>query len=169
MNIWRFVCRSMVWWHLMIRRHWVRSQSWPQCGYSFFWITPVSPAARRALLFYLHSWFVLKQSRLNSVFSCPSKMWTYGQMLRFRWWHSGCRFEYSLISTSYWQKGGLQYIVGMHFISIHTAIKDIYIYFFCLLEYLKILKTRYIYVILRQVFISSCKKKKKNSYSIFVG
>lgn len=128
MNIWRFVCRSVVWWHLMIGRHWVRSQSWPQCGYSFFWITPVSPEARRALLFCLHSWFALKQSRLNSIFGCPSKMWTYSHILCLRWWHSGCRFEYSQISTSYWQKGGLQYIVGMHLISMHTAIKYIFIF-----------------------------------------
>lgn len=77
MNIWRFVYRSVVWWHFMIGRHWVRCQSWPQCGYSFFWITPVSPAACRALLFCLHSWFVVKQSRLNSVVNCPSKTWTY--------------------------------------------------------------------------------------------
>lgn len=98
MNIWRFVCRSVAWWHLMIGRHWVRSQSLPQCGYSFFWITPVSPAACRALLFCLHSWFALKQSRLNSVFNCPSKTWTYDPMIHFRRWFSGCRFESSLIS-----------------------------------------------------------------------
>lgn len=134
MNIWRFVYRSVVWWHLMIGRHWVRCQSWPQCGYSFFWITPVSPAARGALLFCLHSWFALKQSRLNSLFNCPSKTWTYDPCFILdsgtvvagsnqAWSCSASTICPDLYHT--WQKGilYLQCMIGIQFISMHTAIE----------------------------------------------